>query len=97
MDRLVEPAPAAVTAPPEEHKFKGQAWIRSAPPSDELFAYPRNGQSEEQQRKDGGDCQQWAAAQTGFAPHSSENLVEKRNEYFRAQVACLEARGYSVR
>lgn len=40
MDRLVEPAPAAVTAPPEEHKFKGQAWIRSAPPSNELFAFP---------------------------------------------------------
>jgi hypothetical protein len=66
------------------------------PPSDELFAYPRNGQSEEPQQKDKDDCQRWAAAQTGFDP-SSRSPIEKRNEYFRARVACLEGRGYSVK
>lgn len=83
-----------VVAPPAGIDTGGSV---QPPPSNELFAYPRNGQSEELQRKDRDDCQGWAAAQTGFDLSSPEGSVEKRNEYLRAQAACLEGRGYSVR
>jgi len=73
-----------------------------APGSTELFAYPKNGQSAEQQARDKQECKAWAATQTtsesggatgaiaAAAPQSSE-------ENLRAQAACLEARGYSVK
>jgi hypothetical protein len=83
-----------VVAPPDDIETAGTT---QPPASDRLFAYPRNDQSEEQQAKDRDDCRRWAAAQTGFDPKSSPQLGAKRNEYFRAQVACLEGRGYSVK
>ena len=33
-----------------------------------LFAYPKNGQTSDQQSKDTFECHQWAAGQTGFDP-----------------------------
>jgi len=74
-----------------------------APASDQLFAYPKNGQSAEQQSKDRYECARWAVSQTGFDPTLSgggvaaEKWADKRNDYFRAQVSCLEGRGYTVR
>jgi hypothetical protein len=71
-------------------------------PSD-LFIYPKNGQSEEQQSKDRYECHSWAASQSGFDPTQPLGGVEesqaaaKRADYQRAQTACLEARGYSVK
>ena len=38
------------------------------PPSDDLFIYPQNGQSSEQQASDKYECHQWAVGQTGFDP-----------------------------
>ena len=69
----------------------------SAPGSD-LIAYPKNGQSQDQQGKDKFECHQWAASQTGFDPTmpASETATDKRSDYMRAQAACLEGRGYSV-
>lgn len=73
------------------------------PPSNEFFAYPSNGQSSEQQGKDRAECQAWASAQSGFDPNDGGNatpsgqLLNSRNDYFRAQVSCLEGRGYTVR
>jgi hypothetical protein len=74
----------------------------------ELFAYPKNGQSTEQQAQDKQECRSWAAAQTGFSPaqpvSASSSLHPSgaappatREAYLRAQAACLEARGYSAR
>jgi hypothetical protein len=69
----------------------------------ELFIYPKNGQSEEQQSKDRYECHSWAASQSGFDPTQPLGGVEesqaaaKRADYQRAQTACLEARGYSVK
>jgi hypothetical protein len=65
----------------------------------ELIAYPKNGQSEEQQGKDKFECHRWAAGQTGFDPTqvASATAAGKRSDYFRAQAACLEGRGYSVK
>jgi len=55
----------------------------------DLFAYPKNGQGAEQQNRDRQECRNWAASQTGSGTDSEGNL--------RAQAACLEGRGYSVK
>ena len=67
--------------------------------STELMAYPKNGQSADQQSRDKYECHQWAATQSGFDPTTatgSSASAQKRNDYMRAQAACLEGRGYSV-
>jgi hypothetical protein len=72
------------------------------PGSNQLFVYPRNGQSDEQQRQDRFECHRWAIEQTGFDPTVAGGGVpqgeasDQRDRYSRAEVACLEARGYSV-
>ncbi len=63
----------------------------------DLIAYPKNGQSTDQQAKDKFDCHQWAVGQSGFDPSlGTSTAPSKRNDYMRAQAACLEGRGYSV-
>jgi len=71
--------------------------------TEQLFIYPKDGQSEEQQATDRYECHSWAVKQTGFDPTmpggnvpEAEN-ANKRASYNRATKACLEARGYSVR
>jgi hypothetical protein len=79
-----------------------------------LFAYPKNGQTPEQQSKDTFECHKWAASQTGFdptlagsapaapatapsaAPPAAIPSPARRQDYMRAQAACLQGRGYSV-
>lgn len=64
----------------------------------ELFVYPRAGQSEEQLATDRYECHAWAVRETGYDPSLGEPLAEAaRSEYQRAMTACLEARDYSVR
>ncbi len=71
--------------------------------ADNLFVYPRNGQSPEQQATDRYECHRWAADQTGFDPTRAGGGVApaaeapKRGDYARANSACLEGRGYTVR
>ncbi len=68
--------------------------------SDQLFAYPTNSQSAEQQSKDRAECHQWAMAESGYDPTAADAAAqprEKRTAYFRAQTACIQARGYSVK
>jgi hypothetical protein len=66
-----------------------------------VFVYPRQAQSPEKQASDEYDCHRWAAAQAGFDPTSvatgQMTDVGKRGDYQRAQAACLEGRGYTVR
>jgi hypothetical protein len=98
----------------------------------ELYAYPKNGQSAEEQARDKQECETWAAQQAALhapqpassvpaapldpdaavagaasAPaarsgppadgYATETLTpEKREQYLRAESACLEGRGYSV-
>jgi len=77
-----------------------------APPpagGDNMFVYPRNGQSPDQQARDRYECHRWAADQTGFDPTRSaggvapEQAGTRRTDYFRAMNACLDGRGYTVR
>jgi len=89
-----------VVAPPDGIEASGAT---QAPPSDQLFIYPKNGQSAEQQSQDDYECHRWAVGQTGFDPTAAgggvapERAVNKRNDYFRAKVSCLEGRGYTVK
>lgn len=74
-----------------------------APPSDRLFIYPKEGQSAEQRSKDEYECHRWAVEQSGFDPTqpgggvAAAQAARKRGEYFRADAACLQGRGYTVR
>jgi hypothetical protein len=71
--------------------------------SDEIFVYPKNGQGEERQATDRYECHSWAVEKTGFDPTRAngnvgdDQLDSKRADYRRAEGACLEARGYSVK
>jgi hypothetical protein len=68
-----------------------------------VFIYPRSGQNTDQQARDRYDCYRFAVAQTGFDPMRFSNgaaqtqRTEQQSDYERAQAACLEGRGYSVR
>lgn len=65
----------------------------------DLIAYPKNGQSPEQLGKDKFECHRWAVGQTGFDPTQpgGGSAPGNRSNYLRAQAACLEGRGYSVK
>ena len=86
-----------VTNPPSESEVSEEAERPQ-----ELFVYPKQGQSEQRQASDRFQCHQWAVDQTGFDPtRAGGNVAEseyydKRSDYQRAMKACLEARGYSV-
>jgi hypothetical protein len=70
------------------------------PVGTDLIAYPKNGQSTEQVAKDKYDCHHWAVTQTGFDPTQGAAATAKggkRSDYMRAQAACLEGRGYTVK
>jgi hypothetical protein len=62
-----------------------------------LFAYPANGQSEQQQSQDKWECHQWAVGQTGYDPTAPGGNPAGRPAYLHALSACLQGRGYSVR
>jgi hypothetical protein len=78
-------------APPPGLQAQGQTGGSS-----ELMAYPKNGQSADQQARDKFECHQWAATQSGYDPTTGSAPAERRSDYMRAQAACLEGRGYSV-
>ncbi len=75
----------------------------SAQASDELFVYPRAGQSAKTQANDRFECHEWASDQTGYDPTrtgggvSDSARAARRADYLRAMTACLEGRDYSVR
>jgi hypothetical protein len=88
-----------VTEPPEEAASEGT----TSSDTDEPFVYPKNGQSEEQQATDRYECHAWAVRETGFDPTltlggvDESQVTSKRADYRRAEAACLDARGYSVK
>jgi hypothetical protein len=67
----------------------------------ELYSYPKNGQSPEQQEQDRYECHRWAVDQSGFDPTQSGGGTPpdpaKRPGYDHAMTACLEGRGYTVK
>jgi len=84
-------------APPPEVQSQNGA---QEPIGTDLIAYPKNGQSAEQQAKDKYECHHWATVQSGFDPTlgaAAAASAPKRTDYMRAQAACLDGRGYSVK
>ena len=75
----------------------------AAQPAVWAAAAPMKGQSADEQARDRYACYQFAAAQTGFDPLrasggvSPDQTAERKAAYERAQAACFEGRGYSVR
>lgn len=78
-----------VSPPPEVQR-------QAANQSPDLIAYPKSGQSDAQQATDKTQCRSWAAAQSGYDPATPDSN-DKRSDYMRAQAACFEGRGYSVK
>jgi len=76
--------------------------------SPDLIAYPKNGQTDAQQATDKSECRSWAATQSGFdaaqldsasaaTDTSGAGSASRREQHMRAQAACFEGRGYSVK
>jgi len=74
-----------LTAPPPADDESADTSAGPGAGVDDLYAYPRNGQSDQQQAQDRRECEQWANSQGAGA------------DYRRAIAACLEGRDYSVR
>jgi hypothetical protein len=89
-----------VVAPPAGIDSAGTT---QPPASDSIFVYPKNGQSSQQQASDRYECYHSAVQQTGYDPTQAHGGVPpeaapgKRSDYNRADAACLDARGYSVK
>lgn len=86
--------------PPADIESRGTT---QPPLSDTPYVYPKNGLSNEQQAKDRFECHESAVNQSGYDPTksgggvASEVAASKRTDYLRAEAACLDARGYSVK
>lgn len=87
-----------VTTPPEEINEQETQML-----PEQLFIYPKQGQTDKQQADDRYHCHRWAVKQTSYDPSqppenlSPNELSNKRENYQKAFKTCLEGRGYSVR
>jgi hypothetical protein len=97
-----EPPPEIIHEQPPEY-FQPAPSVKPSS-TEKIFVYPRQGQSEELQAKDRYECHSWAVSQTNFDPTQSsagdipEALRNQmRADYQRAQGACLDGRGYTVK
>jgi hypothetical protein len=69
-------------------------------PQEQLFVYPRQGQTDQQQAADRYECHRWAVNQTAYDPTLSPgaaSAAQKNADYQRAITACLDGRGYTVK
>jgi hypothetical protein len=95
-------APPPSTAPPPTPQPKavptpGSQQPSSATPTDNLFIYPKNGQTATQITFDRIECDRWAIGQTGYEPSQPAVNPGRRADFMRAAAACLEGRGYHVK
>jgi hypothetical protein len=92
--------PAGSSSPPPPSPQMGPSTLQTGT---KVFVYPRNGQSADQQAHDRYECYRFAVTQSGFDPmHSTgpapqSSRAESQSDYDRAQAACLEGRGYTIR
>jgi hypothetical protein len=86
-----------IVAPPPTLRNRAEA---QEPAGTDIIAYPKNGQTAAQQAKDKYECHHWATIQSGFDPTlgaTATATAAQRSDYMRAQAACLDGRGYSVK
>ena len=87
-----------VTEPPADASEQSVPYA-----ADELFIYPKEGQSEEKLADDRYACYTDSRKQSGYDPASPPEglsmaqLSDRRETYQRSMHACLESKGYSVR
>jgi hypothetical protein len=74
-----------------------QAMTADTQPAGRVFAYPNEGQTEDELRKDRYECHLWAADESGYDPTYSNQPENLHGDYNRALTACLVGRGYTVR
>jgi hypothetical protein len=96
------PPPVIIRERPPEYIQPAPSVTPSS--SKRIFVYPRQGQSEEQQAKDRYECHSWAVGQTGYDPTqpSIGDMPEARrnqmlSDFNRAQGACFDGRGYTMK
>ena len=84
--------PASLPPPPR---------MAAMPPTlainDQLFVYPKAGQSDAQIAADRRECSNWATSRTGYDPAREPPADSRHGDYQRATAACLESHGYSVK
>jgi hypothetical protein len=100
-------APNALTAPVAVASSTAPSAANSSlqvstPRGNRVFAYPRNGQSPQQQASDQYECYRFGVAQSGFDPMVSNGAPssqtgKRQSDFERAQAACFDGRGYTVR
>ena len=97
-----ETVPPPPTAPAQAQDGSGDASYSGAAVGSgatDVFAYPKNGQSEQQQTSDRVECHKWAADQNAVGASSGGSSPSapsaQQSDYMRALTACLEGRGYS--
>jgi hypothetical protein len=81
-------APAPSGAPSDAEAIPPGQFAAGSGSGENVYAYPTNGQSEQQQAADRAECDRWAATQAGSASGSPD--------YRRAVIACFQGRGYSA-
>ena len=79
---------ACVVVPPPARRV-----VDAPPPRTDIYAYPSNGQSAEQQDRDRYDCFQWAVQQTGFDPSSPSVPPHERMEIVSGPPAVVPGSG----
>jgi hypothetical protein len=94
--------PIAATAPVTLPTTSSSTATPDPPKGIRATLSPKNGQSADQLAHDRYDCYRFAVAQTGFDPvrsggATSPTASQQQYDYDRAQSACFEARGYTVR
>jgi hypothetical protein len=102
---MVPAAPIASAAPiaPAAPSVSTTLASAAAQPTVWVAAAPMKGQTPDQQARDRYDCYQFAVAQTGFDPLRAsggvptDQAADRKAAYERAQSACFDGRGYSVR
>ena len=71
--------------------------VASTYSSGDWAIYPRYGQSDEELQQDRYECHLWAFERTNYDPSMPYQDNRLRGDYYRAQAACLEGRGYTVK
>lgn len=59
--------------------------------------YPRYGQTDATLQQDRYECHLWAFDRTHYDPSQPHQDNRRRGDYYRAQAACLEGRGYTIK
>jgi hypothetical protein len=96
------PPNAVSQAPGAQPSDAGSAGMPPGGATSDIFAYPKNGQNTADQAKDKYECHRWAVSESGFDPtspgaSSGSGSAMQQEGYRRAQIACLQGRGYSVK